>query len=305
MALFVIGFWITANLLYWTRGDYARLTLNYNTLGKVYDEAKSTIVIMQMQLDGFIKKPPVSAASKHINDMVNKTTPKQPKQQTPKTAKPVPVSDPTAKRFVLLDLEATCDDRTESWVPKDESEIIEIGAIMIDEHGKRISSFHTYVKPVLHPTISAYCTNLTKITQELVDSAPVFSQAISMFKEWIAENDLTPEAYWLVSWGHYDRQQIAAECEACGQDIEWLRRHTSLKHEHARINRTRQGLGMGVALRKEGFEFVGDQHTATADTENMAKIFLKYFDRLAFASPKFIKRKDVDIVDELQRSAKK
>lgn len=65
-------------------------------------------------------------------------------------------------RYVLcVDFEATCDsDRTK--IPRHESEIIEFGAVMVDTTtGERVFEFSQFVKPVIHPTLSAFCTELT------------------------------------------------------------------------------------------------------------------------------------------------
>ena len=255
--------------------DNKTLSENYNKLGAMYDQLKSDNAILQMQVEDKLRK---EKPKKEMNI-------KKPAQvETPR-------SEASARRFVLFDLEATCD---EPQFPRNESEIIEIAAFMYENTGterRKLASFHTYVKPVKHPQLTQYCTNLTKITQDKVDNAPEFAEAVTKFKQWIRDNDNISESFWLVSWGHYDRQQLAAQCEEAGQRIDWLARHTSLKHEHSRIHRTRMGIGMGQALRKDGFTFDGDQHTASADAENMFKLFEKYFDKLQFISPKFIKRK--------------
>jgi DNA polymerase III alpha subunit (gram-positive type) len=41
-----------------------------------------------------------------------------------------------------------------------------------------------------HPTLSAFCTNLTGITQDQVDSAPEFPEAFRAFRQWLAEEGI-------------------------------------------------------------------------------------------------------------------
>jgi inhibitor of KinA sporulation pathway (predicted exonuclease) len=50
-------------------------------------------------------------------------------------------------------------------VPRDRSEIIEIGAVLVE--GKRLQpldEFAVFVKPVLHPKLTRFCMELTTIT---------------------------------------------------------------------------------------------------------------------------------------------
>ena len=81
--------------------------------------------------------------------------------------------------YIVFDLEATC------WeIKRDRSEIIEIGAIKTDEHFQVLDAFDTFVRPTTDPQLSTYCTNLTHITQDNVDDAPIFHQALQEFEEW-------------------------------------------------------------------------------------------------------------------------
>lgn len=175
---------------------------------------------------------------------------------------------------VVLDLEATC-----CWQPGTQpadstQEIIEIGAVRFVD-GKQVDTFQIYVKPSINTTLSDGCTALTGITQEQIDAAPLFDEAIGKFITWAGANP------WLVSWGHYDRQQLAIDCGRYGIDTRWLHRHTSIKHEYMRINKTRP-MGVGAAIRKEGLKFEGRPHSGFDDAVNIAKIFNLYADRIKY-----------------------
>jgi len=278
----VVGVALTAiaSFIAWSRGNKAA---DYN---QRYLQAQQDKNMLQAELKKTVeelvdsKKETQSYKDKYSNLLDTKT------KIAPKVEVPKKVDMP--KKFILFDTEATCE---ADGSDKSRSETIEIAAALF-ENGVQVDTFHTYVKPLIKPVLSDYCMNLTKITQQQVDSAPTIDKAIKQFKEWIKTHDPDMTQYWLVSWGHYDRQQLAIECERYNQNIDWLIRHTSLKHEHARINRLRMGLGIGQALRKENLEFTGVKHTATDDTVNMAKIFLKYFPKLTFVSPRYIKRKE-------------
>ena len=67
------------------------------------------------------------------------------------------------KYLLVLDFEATCG---EGGFPRDQMEIIEFPTIMYDlEEKEEVGRFHEYVKPIIRPQLTEYCTKLTGITQ--------------------------------------------------------------------------------------------------------------------------------------------
>ena len=167
--------------------------------------------------------------------------------------------------YIILDLEATCweGDRTKR------NEIIEIGAVKVID-GKIADEFQRFIKPKLNPILSDFCKQLTSIKQEDVDNAQNFTEVIEGFQKWIG-ND-----YYLCSWGFYDKNQFASDCELHKLPTGWLRNHISLKHQHGDMKRLKKGLGLGRALREEGMKFEGTAHRGIDDAKNIAKIFIKY-----------------------------
>lgn len=173
--------------------------------------------------------------------------------------------------YIIVDLEATC------WNPKGnhQNEIIEIGAVKIDEYQDVISEFSEFIKPIINPTLSEFCTELTSITQEDVDNSSLFPEVIKRFRQWIGED----EEFLLCSWGHYDKGQFKKDCELHKLGTNWLEYHISLKHQYAELANLRKGgIGMEKALLREGFSLDGTHHRGIDDAQNITKIFLKYFD---------------------------
>ncbi|SMO95947.1 3'-5' exonuclease [Melghirimyces algeriensis] len=95
--------------------------------------------------------------------------------------------------YIIFDLETTCEEKR-----RVQNETIEIGAVKVDEAGQAVDTFQTFVRPVIRPVLSGFCTQLTTIRQKEVDTAPFFPQAVASFRRWIGE-----EAYMLCSWGFY------------------------------------------------------------------------------------------------------
>lgn len=64
------------------------------------------------------------------------------------------------------------------------SEIIQIGAVLLDENYQEIGSFHTLVRPQYNNRIEKRIERLTGIKTEMVQNSPVFEEAIQQFFSW-------------------------------------------------------------------------------------------------------------------------
>ena len=175
--------------------------------------------------------------------------------------------------FVIFDLEATCWDGNTLGR---QQEIIEIGALISDPYGDEISSFQKFVRPVLHPSLSHYCTRLTGIEQSDVDSARSFDRVGASFEDWIYDNT---EDYVLCSWGGKDLELLMDDCTRQGLETDWLYNYIDLKEQYHRIKGLQRKRGLKRTLKNEGFEFEGDHHRAFDDAANLFRLFVKYRDR--------------------------
>lgn len=174
--------------------------------------------------------------------------------------------------YIILDLEATCwQDRSLKYP----NEIIEIGAVKINDQQEVIGEFNAFIQPKLHPELSTFCTELTTIEQRDIDEASEFKSVITDFWDWINLD----EDYLLCSWGFYDRSQFKKDCELHELNTAWLKHHISLKHQYATINNLKRPIGMGGALKKEKITLEGTHHRGIDDAKNISKIFLSNFNR--------------------------
>eukprot|EP00966_Prymnesium_polylepis_P016593 382855-Prymnesium_polylepis.1 len=84
----------------------------------------------------------------------------------------------------VLDVEATCEE--DVAFHDYQHEIIEFPVVVLDlsNGGGVIGEFHSFVRPTVNSTLSAFCSHLTGITQELVDSAPTLPDVLAQFEEW-------------------------------------------------------------------------------------------------------------------------
>ena len=180
--------------------------------------------------------------------------------------------------YIVFDLEATCTNTRQ--FPHTEMEVIEVGAVKYtikEDTLLVVDQFQSFVKPVIHPTLTDFCKQLTTITQNQVDRAFGFQQVLSDFHDFI---DLRQD-YTLCSWGFYDRKQLTLDCKYHNLPIEWLEKHISLSHQYRKIvtppNNKIKRYGVSSALEKEGLEFVGTPHRALSDAINIGRIFERHF----------------------------
>jgi len=184
--------------------------------------------------------------------------------------------------LLVVDLEATCDEHHR--IPRAEMEVIEIGAVLVEHDGvafRAVDEFETFVQPRKHRRLTSFCTKLTSITQDDVDRAPRFREAIDLLAAWL--DGRRPV---LASWGAYDREQLAQDAAAHGVvlplDVE---QHLNLKqlfaerqgvnllakHVDARTGDYRK-LGVVGALRRVGYEFMGTHHRGIDDARNIVRL---------------------------------
>ncbi|PHS63818.1 MAG: 3'-5' exonuclease [Thalassobium sp.] len=171
-------------------------------------------------------------------------------------------------RFLLIDLECTCND--DPPLPKGESEIIEIGAILGQlrvEGFSLIDELQLYVRPTIHPTLTPFCTTLTGIEQQTVNCAPELETSFRLLTDFLRE--YSPTAWG--SWGKFDARQF--ETEAVSKSIPnpiALLPHHNIKQLFARKRGHRVGLARAVQL--SGLHFQGQHHSGLDDARNIGRL---------------------------------
>ena len=104
--------------------------------------------------------------------------------------------------FIIYDLEATCWNQDAFKLRP--QEIIEIGALSVNNFGEIQDTFSSLIKPTLYPDLSIFCQELTNITTQDTNKAPLFPVVIERFLDWVN----IEEDYMLCSWGHFDKNNF-------------------------------------------------------------------------------------------------
>lgn len=160
-----------------------------------------------------------------------------------------------------------------------QEEVIEIGAVKLNENYQPFEDFQCYVHPNFGG-ITKHITKLTGITDEIVADKENFPEAFQKFFDWIGTWDMK-----IYSWSNSDINQLKSECayKIPDFDVDRLQRqwidiqkefddklgltnHLALKHAIGAMNR----------------DFEGTAHTALADAANTAAILTLMQDDAAF-----------------------
>lgn len=172
------------------------------------------------------------------------------------------------RHYIFLDLEATC--ARDSGIARAERETIEIGAVAIDAaSGSVIDSFQEYIRPVVYPNLTAFCTELTGITQATVDAAAFFPHVFARFASWVSAIEDT----FLFAWGHYDKKQLVLDCRRHQIDYTLPSGFLDFKGLFFKKQKLLQRAGLEATLGQLGLAFEGRPHGALADAKNTARLW--------------------------------
>jgi inhibitor of KinA sporulation pathway (predicted exonuclease) len=177
----------------------------------------------------------------------------------------------------VLDFEATC------W-PEERNdqirEIIEFPSILykVDYKNKihYISEFAEYVRPVINPNLSKYCTELTGIEQHQVDGARVLKDVYKDHCKWLVENVPIGSKFTFVTVGKWDLDiMLPIEAHRYGIKLNnYYRKWIDLKDEFRHFYGRTAG-GMMNMLSKLNIKHKGRHHSGISDCRNTAEIVLR------------------------------
>jgi len=109
-------------------------------------------------------------------------------------------------------------------------EIIEVGAVKLDQSLNFMSKYHSYVQPRMCPILSNYCVTTNRVSQEQVDAAPTFVQMLKEFMPWIGVGRVKT-----ISWGSKEKQHFVYNCQMYGKPYKWVSKNVDLKKRFSKI----------------------------------------------------------------------
>jgi len=142
-----------------------------------------------------------------------------------------------------------------------------------------IDEFARYVRPVLNPKLSPFCTKLTGINQQTVDGADIFEKVYSDHHQWLLSLVPPDAQFAFVTVGNWDIQTMLPK-EIKNKKLRLYgiyKRFINIKAEFDYFYGQKSG-SMVNMLNLLGLPLEGKHHSGIDDTRNTAKILLKMLD---------------------------
>ena len=178
------------------------------------------------------------------------------------------------KRFVCIDLEMSELSKKQRYLCKGlRNEVIQIGAVMLDESYNIISQFSSFVKPRFS-NITPAIENLTGINQSMIENADDFITVLDKYNYWLGDNEITTYC-----WSSTDYKQlwnellIKAKHRTDLQDN--LKTFIDLQKTFSNLICAKQTISLQSAIELSHSKFIGTVHTALSDAYNTARILHK------------------------------
>ena len=178
-------------------------------------------------------------------------------------------------KYIVTDLEMNpiSYEHKELW-PMCRSEVIEIGAVLLDENYKETDSFKTYVRPKYNKAVANNIKKLTGITTEMLSEASDFETEIHRFFSWcLAAGDSVQ----IVQWSQSDREQILREIQLkeillSEQETKLMDCWCDLQKEYDTTVGMEKNTSLSNAIMFAGKDFEGSMHDALTDAKNTARL---------------------------------
>jgi len=189
---------------------------------------------------------------------------------------------------IFIDLEMTYLSKKQRKLnPAYVNEIIEIGAVKLDEENTIVDAYKKYVCPEISTEITEYITRLTGITTEMVTGQPYIKDVIADFADWCGDD------YMVYAWSDHDLVQVQKELEfkeiEAPEKVKWLMAHwADFQKEFGELVHIKRSIKLSDAIDLIGEDFFGKAHDALTDAYNTAMLYKMVMEEQSFARIKKI-----------------
>jgi len=199
--------------------------------------------------------------------------------------------------FIVIDFEATCEEKNPPDYPH---EIIEFPAVLVStEKQEIVDYFHSFVRPVINPTLSQFCRDLTGVEQKVVDDADPFPQVHDRFLKWMDKHGLgTRHSFTVVTDGPFDMGRfLCLQAKQVGMAYPvkyaayWANLRKCFANFYKRAGECYTPIYGSTAVKLPGLQqmldmlgmtFEGLPHSGLDDAKNIARILIKLLEDRAF-----------------------
>ncbi|VYU22457.1 exonuclease [Clostridium tertium] len=187
--------------------------------------------------------------------------------------------------FIVIDLEFNNLEGIHKYYPKiyDENpefknleldnEIIEIGAIKLDNYMKPLKEFKTYIKPKVIPVLNPKISEITNITEDDLKDGLSFEKGIDKLQELIDEGDV------ICSWAKDDIIEIINNAIFHKYNkLNWLKNYLDLQEYSTKILGKKKSLSLKNALEELKIKVDNNKlHDALNDAVYTSEVFKRIY----------------------------
>lgn len=175
--------------------------------------------------------------------------------------------------FLVLDFEGV---NNKYHGGPDIMEIIEFPVLKVNAQTFETESiFHSYVQPTIHTQLNPVCTEITGITQSMVDGQPTLPEVLKNLDDWMRGENLLEKGVTtcFVTCGDWDlKTGLPVQCKYQKLDYpDYLRKWLNVKDIFLALTGIK-GYSMKTMLRDLELELDGRHHSGIDDSKNITKI---------------------------------
>ena len=176
-------------------------------------------------------------------------------------------------KYAVIDLEMCYVPRTaENSAFHNRNELIQIGAVLLDEEYNEADSFMTLVAPQ-YGAIDDFIEKLTGISPADAAKAPCTADAIRAFSEWLPDDAI------VVSWSDTDKYQIIHELEYKNISLPRMEGYLETWQDCQLMFSEKMDTGkiykLSEAIIIADIDSVDGEHDALIDARNTARLYAK------------------------------
>ncbi|MBQ7653933.1 MAG: exonuclease domain-containing protein [Clostridia bacterium] len=203
-------------------------------------------------------------------------------------------------QFVVLDLEwnNVYGKKIKSFF----NEIIEIGAVKLDEQLNICDEFSCLIKAQVGKKLRLNTRQITHLTNEDLENGVTFPRAISLFKKWIGSEETVT-----LSWGDGDVRTLIDNGKyfGLGEEVPYLQNYADLQKYFQRMikRESKQQIGLKNAAELVGIDVENlSLHRALDDSRLAAECLKKIYDKKILEE--YIYKCDADFYKRLRYKIK-
>jgi len=192
--------------------------------------------------------------------------------------------------YIVFDLEFNqkYEDKKEHFEKKDESkeknknstlpfEIIQIGALKLNENFEKISTFNFLIKPTIHTILHPYVETLTKISKNNINSSETFPNIYDKFIKFIGEEEAI-----LCVWGIIDIKELLRNIKFHNISTASLpTKYIDVQNHASKYFNTKKGIKIGLknAIELLDVTLHGNFHDAFNDAYYTGEVLKKLYNK--------------------------